>query len=197
MSGQLSLIVTPTKLDNNEEGPPQFYVLRNEVWREVPQIGSVGKPSEVRTTMDDQLTTIMNNPVGARAALVVQFQQFWATWVPDLVQRDVADLARGDGDPPCLMLYVHPTLEWIPWELMHDGEDFLGLRNVIARLPIVRRGPSSMPETRVVNRVCSFLAENLMDAAQEDEWSRLSRDCRTASPSTTSRPTASGPRRTT
>jgi CHAT domain len=170
MSGQVSLMVTPTKLDNNEEGPPQFYVLRGEVWREVPLAGALGKPSDVRTKMDEQLTTIMTSPVGARAALVNEFGDFWNKWVPETVRVDVADLPRSDGDPPCLLLYVHPTLEWIPWELMHDGTDFLGLRYVIARLPIVRRGPSSMPEKRVVNRVCSFLAENLMDAAQEEEW---------------------------
>ena len=173
MSAQLSLMVTPTKLDNSEEGPPQFYILRDAFWREVPLAGAIGKPSDVRTKMDEQLTTIMAaavDPAAARPALVVLFREFWATWIPEIVQRQVADLPRTDDDPPCLTLYVHPTLEWIPWELMHDGTDFLGLRHVIARLPIVRRGPAAVPETRVVNRVCSFLAEHLMDPAQEQEW---------------------------
>ena len=143
MSAQLSLMVTPTKLDNSEEGPPQFYILRDAFWREVPLAGAIGKPSDVRTKMDEQLTTIMAaavDPAAARPALVVLFREFWATWIPEIVQRQVADLPRTDDDPPCLTLYVHPTLEWIPWELMHDGTDFLGLRHVIARLPIVRRG---------------------------------------------------------
>lgn len=173
MTAQLSLMVTPTKLDNNEEGPPQFYVLGNAVWRDVPVAGgALGRPSEIRALMDQRLTTIMLNPAGSRPALVTQFREFWSNWVPESVQRDVAALARTDDDPPCLVIYVHPTLEWIPWELMHDGTDFLGLRYVIARLPIVRRGPSSMAETRVVRRVCTFLGEHLMDEEQQAEWER-------------------------
>jgi CHAT domain-containing protein len=164
-------MVTPTKLDNNEEGPPQFYVLRNAYWREVPVAGgAIGRPSEIRKSMDERLTTIMNNPIGARPALVVQFRDFWSKWVPESVQREVAELPRTDDDPPCLMLYVHQTLEWIPWELMHDGTDFLGLRYVIARLPIVRRGPSSTVEKRVVQRVSTFLGEHVMDDVQLAEW---------------------------
>jgi hypothetical protein len=171
VSAQLSLMVTPTKLDKDTEGPPQFYILRNSYWREVPlAAGAIEKPSDVRAAMDARLATIMANTVGALPALVVQFRDFWSQWVPEIVQREVSELAGTAGEPPCLMLYVHQTLEWIPWELMHDGVDFLGLRNVIARVPIVRRGPSSIPDERPVTRICTFLGENLMDAPQQAEW---------------------------
>jgi hypothetical protein len=175
MNAQLSLMVIPTKLDNNEEGPPQFYVLRDAVWREVPVSASAtGRPSEVRRSIDERLTTIMTNhaanPGGSRPALKTQFRDFWTKWIPESVQRELVDLPRQDDDPPCLMLYVHSALEWIPWELMHDSTDFLGLRYVIARLPIVKQGPRSQSEMRVVHRVCTFLGEHVMDDAQQAEW---------------------------
>lgn len=173
MTAQLSLMVTPTRLETNEEGPPQFYVLRSAVWREVPVAAAQpgGRPSEVRASIEAVLTSITGNPeADPRPALQAKFAQIWSKFLPELVQRELADLPRPDDDPPSVILYVHPSLEWIPWELMHDGTDYLGLRYVIARLPIVRRGPRLIGATRAVQRVCSFLGEHVMDGAQRTEW---------------------------
>lgn len=206
MTAQLSLMVTPTRLETtveglnmvwpagpnvpgpnvarpnvegpnvappNVEGPPQFYVLRNAVWREVPVTAAQpgGRPTEVRASIEAVLASIMRNPAAdPRPALQRKFAQIWSKFLPELVQRELADLPRADDDPPSVMLYVHPSLEWIPWELMHDGTDYLGLRYVIARLPIVRHGPRLIGDTRAVKRVCSFLGEHVMDEAQRTEW---------------------------
>lgn len=171
MTAQLSLMVTPTRVDN-EEGPPQFYAMRSSVWRDIPLMSTtIGRPTEVRESIEAVLAKVMGNPaVGSLPALQARFAQIWSKFFPEHVQRELADLARTDDDPPCLTLYVHPSLEWIPWELMHDGTDFLGLRYVIARLPIVRRGPRLIGTTRNVQRVCSFLGEHVMDDAQRTEW---------------------------
>jgi hypothetical protein len=176
MTAQLALMVTPTRLDSNEEGPPQFYILRGSIWREVPLVASsIGRPIDVRNSIEEVLATIMAaaaNP-GAAApwtALAAKFRQIWSAFVPELVQRQLAELLPTDDDPPLLLLYVHPSLEWIPWELLHDDSDHLGRRYVIARLPIVRRGPQSFAATRAVHRVCTFLGEHLMDDIQRAEW---------------------------
>lgn len=173
-------MVTPTRIDSAggppQDGPPQFYVLRNAVWRDVPVTASaIGRPEDVRASIESVLTEIMNDKAANPAndplpALKAKFAQIWSKFVPESVQRELAELPREGDDPPCVMLYVHPSLEWIPWELMNDGTDFLGLRYVIARLPIVRRGPTSVPATRNVTRVCTFLGEHVMDDAQRHEW---------------------------
>ena len=180
MTAQLSLMVTPTKLtptavDDTTEGPPQFYVLRNTVWRDVPLAASpIGRPSQVKESIEKKLTAIMSAPaaeaLGAIGALAAQFFQVWSKWIPESIQRELDQLPRTDEDPPCLTLYIHPSLEWIPWELMHDGSDFLGVRYVIARLPIVRRGPASFPAQRHVTRICTFLGEHVMDGPEQAEW---------------------------
>ncbi len=180
MTAQLSLMVTPTKLtptagDDTTEGPPQFYVLRNTVWRDVPVAASaIGRPSEVKESIETKLTGIMSalapGAPGALGALAGHFFQVWSKWIPESIQRELDQLPRTDDDPPCVTLYIHPSLEWIPWELMHDGTDFLGVRYVIARLPIVRRGPTSVPAQRHVTRICTFLGEHVMDGAEQTEW---------------------------
>lgn len=180
MTAQLSLMVTPTKLtptaaDDTTEGPPQFYVLRNTVWRDVPlSAGPIGRPSEVKESIEKKLTGIMSAPPteahGALGALAGHFFQVWSKWIPESIQRELDQLPRSADDPPCVTLYIHQSLEWIPWELMHDGTDFLGVRYVIARLPIVRRGPASLPAQRHVTRICAFLGEHVMDGAEQAEW---------------------------
>jgi hypothetical protein len=180
VTSQLSLMVTPTKLtptaaDDSAEGPPQFYVLRNTGWRDVPLAARpIGRPSEVKDSIEKKLTAIMSAPLteaqGALGALAGQFFQVWSKWIPESIQRELDQLPRAADDPPCVSLYIHPSLEWIPWELMHDGTDFLGVRYVIARLPIVRRGPAAVSAQRHVSRICTFLGEHVMDDAEQTEW---------------------------
>jgi CHAT domain-containing protein len=176
MTATISLMVTPTRLDSNDEGPPQFYFLRGDVWHDVPLAAStIGKPSEVKGSIEAVLNTIMSQPgagpgMGPLPALKAKFMQIWLKLVPERVQRELAELPRSDNDPPCVMLYVHPTLEWIPWELMHDGTDFLGLRYVIARVPLVRRGPDTSVTQHTVARICTFLGEHVMDNKQVAAW---------------------------
>jgi hypothetical protein len=67
----------------------------------------------------------------------------------DVVGSDLEDALRaaretaGD-DPPLLTIHLYPRDEWIPWELLNDGEDFLGVRFRIARMPILAT-PSHRP----------------------------------------------------
>ena len=67
----------------------------------------------------------------------------------DLVGSEVHEAltaARESADdaPPLLRLHLAPEHEWVPWELLHDGTDFLGLSFRIARLPVIK-DPPRMP----------------------------------------------------
>jgi len=51
-----------------------------------------------------------------------------------LIPIDLADKLQADRrSPSYLVLYIHPSLVWIPWELLWDGEDFLCIRFRVAR----------------------------------------------------------------
>src|SRR5437870_6238159 len=51
-----------------------------------------------------------------------------------LIPIDLADKLQADrSSPSYLVIYIHPSLVWIPWELLWDGEDFLCIRFRVAR----------------------------------------------------------------
>jgi len=79
------------------------------------------------------------------------------------VLHAAADTAAGDDVP---VLRIHTPIDWIPWELMHDGIDFLGLRFQIARLPIGPNAPTlDGQREHQVHRVYNLLARNLFTKA--------------------------------
>ena len=79
--------------------------------------------------------------------------------------------ASAADDPPVLRLHLAPKLDRFPWELMHDGTGYLGLRYRIARMPLVLGGPKPANGTpRPVTAVVSLLGENVLDKAQRDDW---------------------------
>lgn len=62
-------------------------------------------------------------------------------FLPEAVQRYLQD------DPTCSITITTNDLV-IPWELMHDGADFLCLRRPMARMPMGTFLPKSRPSTR-------------------------------------------------
>jgi hypothetical protein len=99
-------------------------------------------------------------------------QTLFSALVPDQLARKLAaEAAAAPDDPPVLRLHIAPQLDLFPWELMHDGTDFLGLRYRIARLPLVFGGPKPTNGTpRLVQSVVSLLGENVLQAAERVEW---------------------------
>jgi hypothetical protein len=170
---ELALIVMPTRLDGNVEGPPQFYLLRNGVWRDVPLVSAKpATPTMVRASIQKVLTAIIGGAGGGTAKnLMAFFANLSAAFLPDRVRSEINALPRTDVDPPRLLIYVHPSLEWIPWELLHDGTGYLGLRCAVARLPLVLQGPAmTNGPVRTVRRVVSFLGNNVIDAQAKAKW---------------------------
>ena len=77
------------------------------------------------------------------------------------------------GDPPPLLrIHIDPSLDWIPWEVAYDGDEYLGLRFRIARLPIVSLGRDIQPAKNPwpVSHIYSFLGEFVLDNGLLAGW---------------------------
>ena len=75
------------------------------------------------------------------------------------------------NDPPILKLHLATGAEWVPWELLHDGTGFLGLRFLIARQPTLRQeNPARGAARRHVASIHNLLGNNVLDAAARAAW---------------------------
>jgi hypothetical protein len=83
-----------------------------------------------------------------------------------------AAAAAASGDPPLLRLHL-ATGEWVPWELLHDGTDFLGLRFLIARLPTLRQeNPARGALQRQVAAIHNLLGNEVLDDGARADWAQ-------------------------
>jgi hypothetical protein len=133
---------------------------------------------QARRVLDATLKQLMVRIVEAPGAVVwpvlrtVCLMQLFEQLVPPPLRdvlRAAADTASV-GDIP--LLRIHTPVDWIPWELMHDGVDFLGLRFQIARLPIGPTAPNLNGDgPHQVRRVYNLLARGLCtEAGLFGEW---------------------------
>jgi len=84
---------------------------------------------------------------------------------------EAVDDALAAGKIPALDIYFQGTAEWIPWELLHDGKGYLGLRFAVARHPIVQeRMDLGVPRNRPVKKVCSYLGKEVLQDGVLDGW---------------------------
>jgi hypothetical protein len=185
MAEQMHLMVLPSETNNRL---PLMFLLQDGIWRDVS--ASVAERSfvqvpELRRRMNALLIDMMNQvQSGAQpkwTRLRAEFRQlFYEVLVPQGVRQALAQLAANAvaDQPPLLMIYVHPAADWLPWEIFHDGQNFLGLRFLIARLPIIAPKVPLQPQPgpRLVGRVYNFLGENVFEPASApaltQQWSQ-------------------------
>lgn len=177
MAADVSLMVVPSGAN---DGFPQILMESRGVWRETrPSVNSLSTVSAIDTSRELTrfLRTVMAQ-VGAgqfpnQSVMSNTFQTYYNDIVPADVQAalDNAVVAAAPGDVPLLRINLHPSTEWIPWELLHDGVNYLGLRFRIARLPIVKGGPDlSTNGPRTVSLIHSLLGEHVLDAQARLQW---------------------------
>jgi hypothetical protein len=88
---------------------------------------------------------------------------------PDVMRALEEARAAAEGEPPLLRVHLSPAHEWIPWELLHDGDDFLGLTFRIARLPILPNPPERPHDcTHRVEIVRSLLGKDVAQPEEDD-----------------------------
>jgi hypothetical protein len=153
--------------------PPHILIEQDGVWQDAPPIG--GGPSVNLETMRDQLNDIVNQTitraipfVQAKEAMRAAGMALFKVIMPPQVATLLTASRQDEGDARVLRIHVHEQYDWIPWEILHDGNDFLGLSCMVARVPIVATPPDTSRRTpHPVSSVRSLLAENVLQQPNE------------------------------
>lgn len=192
----ISLIALPGA---NAEALPVLLLQQGELWSELPpwldpRAGVLA--STVRARASTLLTEILRQLRGGQTVSRVRFradlQELYEALVPDVLHQALQNALAASAAPteagaapnpaPLLRIYQHPAVEWVPWELLNDETDFLGLRFCIARLPILTRLRRQLPAgPRDVRRVAHLLGRAVFDPPQERRllplWQQTFADC--------------------
>ena len=161
------------------EDPPRFLVAAGGFWRDMGTATKYVDLSKLQQMIDEQLKADMaalDPQVNAPIAVGNYNALLYDPLIPEPLQRLLKTVQPDNaGDPPPLLrMHLDPSLEWIPWEVAHDGNDYLGLRFRIARLPIVRPGKELPPakDPWPVARIYNFLGEFVLDPALHAIWAK-------------------------
>lgn len=184
---QLSLLAIST--DDTEASKPLFLVQEEDLWRKLDppepldeqgdkesfENNATPTPQQVETFIDVTLKEILGvEPFvpETRTSLEdmgkIVFRALLPRKLRDRIRDAKTPLSSDEDWPtrlPILRVYAHPNMEWIPWELMHDDQDFLGLRFQIARLPILMAQNTACQHgmSVPVTTARSFLGAGLLD----------------------------------
>ena len=92
--------------------------------------------------------------------------------LPEAVQGALKDAATAASPGQAPVLRVHTQHDWIPWELMHDGIGFLGVRFQLARLPILPTQPRLFSKQLTVNvkHVYNLLGADVLNEDLKKRW---------------------------
>lgn len=181
MVADISVMVLPPAGGIEEEGKPRFYVFQQGVWRDFSEAGALSmglgqSQSIVQGTLSDVMGQVVVDRKDGGAVsdryycLRQKLGSFYENVVPRELRRLLNEAAdQGDGDDrPILRIHAHSQVDRMPWEIMHDRADFLGLRFQIVRLPIVHGGPDlDELQTHPVHRIYSLLGKNLVPTGSE------------------------------
>jgi hypothetical protein len=90
-------------------------------------------------------------------------------FLPPATREILLDALKGipAGCHPTLHIYSYPCFNNVPWELLHDGVDHLGLRFQIARMPIVPTPPSPISKLRSVESIYHVLGQGVVDIGDQ------------------------------
>jgi CHAT domain len=177
MSDACLMVLAPGQSD---DAPPQILVQDGDIWREsapVPDTAGVNLDTQ-RRELHELLNGIMtqsrapNLGAGTRRAIAAASGALYENVVPAGVRSELRRLADANpAEPPLLRIHVARAYEWIPWELLHDGDEFLGLRFRIARLPIIANPPMPVDRRRhAVRSVRSVLGAHLYEGEEFETW---------------------------
>ena len=180
MNPTVSIMALPSH-PNDDNAPAQFYVYVQSTgtWREVPLLSTPIGLLDVKDKVNSLLSQVMlqitrGENENAREFLKARCHAYWKMLLPNIIREQLTEALAKSTEPPCVRVHTHLKLEWFPWELLHDGTDFLGLRYRVARLPLVPNGPAYADARRMVTEAASFLGEGVFDAhadsSEVDRW---------------------------
>lgn len=138
------LLVVPEMTASFGEGRLQYLFDDEGVLHFLPSPSESGSSLETKSLVLETVLELMEAINGPGAASVAPDevmnsiegvgQDLFSRTLPKGLQEHLLKLASNTAKNK-IILYVNGP-EWIPWELMHDGTDFLGASFQIARLPV-------------------------------------------------------------
>ena len=173
---EITLMMPP---GNSGPGSPEFWMLHRGIWHRLPsnpQASSLNRDS-IETTLRNQMELLAAAGPGQVMQVIRNSisRLLFRHLLPSQLQDTLSEaMQQGHGSAPTLR--IHTAGDWIPWELLHDGADFLGVHFVIARLPIKgdKHPPASDEDSlapRPVRSVCSLLGRQVLtEANQFNQW---------------------------
>lgn len=177
MPEPLQIMILPTTVS---EAPPQVLFDDGGIWRETTPVSIDETQTKLRHRVETVLSEAMRlvgQPVPVAVlpqdgAFRSPFADLYRKLLPPEVRESLKKAVAPPGQPrPHLNIYLRTGAEWIPWELLHDGTEYLGVQFAIARLPIVKQATEIRPpRARVVRKVYSLLARNVLNAADAAQW---------------------------
>jgi CHAT domain-containing protein len=100
-----------------------------------------------------------------------KFGELFRDILPVEVRDALRDAAAAGGAAPQLNVFFRGATEWIPWELMHDGKQYLGVRFAVSRMPIVAQATGVRPpRNRDVRKVYNILANHILQDNALTNW---------------------------
>jgi CHAT domain len=178
----VALMILPDTTGSANEWP-NILVEQAGMWRGMPDLETrAGKSKKeivdsLRTTLQQVMKQVADTAPGLPPNQWTGFGSYAQGLYRNLIPTHIHEVLHRAlqwvvPNTPVLRLHIHPRADWIPWELLHDDKDFLGLRFQIARLPIVERGPQlNGGQVRQVRHIYNLLAESvLVDPPLQAEW---------------------------
>jgi hypothetical protein len=151
---------------------PGLLLEERGLWRRTEPVLTGDDPQQARATLNQALQSAVSTDSDVDQpieALMVPAMALYRAIVPDDLAAVLAQARDADDGPSLLRIHLAPRYEWIPWEVLHDGIDFLGLRFRIARLPIVVHPPEQPADcVHPVRTVRSILGRHVMDSSNGD-----------------------------
>ena len=152
---------------------PALLLEERGLWRRTELVGTGDDPQQARAALNEALRSAVATDSDVEQP--IEALQFPAMALyRAIIPADLAEVlakARDEAseEAPLLRIHLEPRYEWIPWEVLHDGTDFLGLRFRIARLPIVVHPPEQPVDfIHPVRDVRSVLGRHVTEPSNGD-----------------------------
>jgi hypothetical protein len=179
MAADVTIMALPSFAGGDGAGRPQILLQRDGVWCNLSTRDPIDLSTsrrEVGQGLNGLMARVVKHPAEAPwpKLFTIGFVELYQRLVPPPLReilKAAAATAVGD-DMPILRIHTADAIDWIPWELMHDGIGFLGLRFQVVRLPIVPTIPDPLHnQPYTVQRIYNLLAEHLFsDQVLFEQW---------------------------
>lgn len=117
---------------------PPMQIQYKGAWRYVDEASNV-ELETIQQEVKDAVAEVMDAVKAGHAFSWVSFKGRCKNLYDRVVPKDAQKIlseASQSGEP-VLCINNEARYDWIPWEIMHDGQEYLGLKFQIARLPLV------------------------------------------------------------